>query len=276
MRKMTVGLAACAVVLAVSGLVAVQAPPALEHPVIKAMTGATARPTSKAAEFSRMPVTYSERGRSVQREVGGRYWRLDYQLANRLTTRAEIMANYEVEAKRVGGATLSRTATRMLFRLPRAGGGWTWCRLETGSNGAYQLEIIDEAGLDLSLEFDADALLEALNAKGEVAIYGILFDVDRAVLRPGSGQVLDTIATILTADPALRLEVQGHTDNTGTAERNRTLSLNRAQQVVNALGLFGIDRSRLVPRGLGADQPISDNTTDEGRQQNRRVVLRKL
>lgn len=268
----------------VCGLVAVwwtaaayaQAPaPALEHPVIKPMTGATLRPTSKAADFSRMPVTFREGGRSLQREVEGRYWRLDYQLQNRQATRNEIMANYEVEAKRVGGETLSRTATRMLFRLPRAGGGYSWCRIETGSTGAYQLEIIDEAGLDLSLEFDADALLEALTAKGEVAIYGILFDVDRAALRPGSGEVVDTIASILTADPTLRLEVQGHTDNTGTADRNRVLSQQRAEQVVNALVLYGIERTRLSARGYGADQPAADNTTDAGRQQNRRVVLKK-
>lgn len=249
--------------------------PEIEHPVIKPMTGAAQRPTSKAAEFARMPVTYRDGPRSVQREVEGRYWRLDYQLANRQTSRDEIMANYEAEARRVGGVTLSRTATRMLFRLPRAGGVYTWCRIETGANGAYQLEIVDEAGLDLSLEFDADALLEALNAKGEVAIYGILFDVDRANLRPGSGEVLDTIATILNADPALRLEVQGHTDDTGTADRNRVLSQQRAEQVVNALMQYGFDRSRLVPRGFGADQPVGDNRTEEGRQQNRRVVLKK-
>ncbi|MGE0866734.1 MAG: OmpA family protein, partial [Vicinamibacterales bacterium] len=197
--------------------------PALEHPVVKPMSGATLQPTSKAADFSRMPVTFRDGGRSVQREVEGRYWRLDYQLQNRRTTRNEIMANYEVEAKRVGGETLSRTAARMLFRVPRAGGAYSWCRIEAGSNGAYQLEIVDEAGLDLSLEFDADALLAALATKGEVAIYGILFDVDRAALRPGSGEVVDTIASILTADPTLRLEVQGHTDNTGTADRNRVL-----------------------------------------------------
>lgn len=265
----------CAVmVLSVAAGAAAQAP-ALEHPVIKPMAGATLKPTSKSAEFSRMPVTYPERGRSVQREVEGTWWRLEYQLDNRATTRAEVMANYEMEAKRVGGATLSRTATRMLFRLPRPGGAWTWCRIETGSNGAYMLEIIDEAALDLSVEFDADALRAALDEKGEVAIYGLLFDVDRATLRPGSGSVLDTIATILNADPSLRIEVQGHTDNTGTAERNRTLSLQRAQQVVSALALYGVDRARLTARGLGADQPVGDNSTEQGRQQNRRVVLKK-
>ena len=56
----------------------------------------------------------------------------------------------------------------MLFRLPRAGGAWTWCRIEAGSNGAYQLEIIDEAGLDLSLEFDADEQGDSLAARHQL------------------------------------------------------------------------------------------------------------
>ena len=80
-----------------------------------------------------------------------------------------------------------------MFRLTRPGGGVIWCRIDARSGGAYELEIIDEAGLDLSVEFDADALLEALHRDGRIAIYGILFDVDRATLRPGSGAVLDTL-----------------------------------------------------------------------------------
>ena len=114
----------------------------------------------------------------------------------------------------------NRSATRLVFRLTQPGGAVIWSRVDTRSGGVYELEIIDEAGLDLSVEFDADALLEALNRDGQVAIYGILFDVDRATIRPGSGEVLDTIASIMDAESGLRLEVQGHTDSTGTADRN--------------------------------------------------------
>jgi flagellar motor protein MotB len=246
-----------------------------EHPVIKPMTGATLSPGSTFMEFGRLPLNFREGGRSVRMEAEGHHWHLDYQLQDATTGRAEIMANYESEALRIGGDILNRTGTRLLFRLTRPGGGLTWCRLDTRSGGRYILEIIDEAGLDLSIEFDADALLEALDRDGQVAIYGILFDVDRADLRPGSGQVLDTIATILKADSALRLEVAGHTDSTGLAERNRELSLQRASAVVNALALYGIDRRRLTARGYGSDQPVAGNASEEGRQQNRRVELIK-
>ena len=111
---------------------------------------------------------------------------------------------------------------------------------------------------------------------GRVALYGILFDVDRATRQPGSGEVLDTIASIMSAQPGLRLEVQGHTDSTGTAERNRTLSQERAAAVVSVLQLYGVDASRLEARGFGPDQPIGDNSTENGRQRNRRVELVRL
>ena len=250
------------------------APP--EHPVIKPMTGATVDPGSTRQEFGRLTVSYRDGSQSVRREVEGHAWHLEYQLDDRGTSRDEILANYESEAKRIGGEVLNRRATRLLFRVTRPGGGVTWCRLDARSNGAYELEIIDEASLTLSVEFDADALLAALDRDGHVAIYGILFDVDRADLRPGSGQVLDTIATILKANPPLRIEVQGHTDSTGSAERNRQLSLERAEAVVSALALYGVDRGRLRPGGFGADQPVGDNATEEGRQQNRRVELVRI
>ena len=246
-----------------------------EHPVIKPMTRATLSPGSTFVEFGRLPLNFREGGRSVQMEAEGNHWHLEYQLENTTTSRDEIISNYESEARRIGGDVLNRRATRLLFRLPRPGGGFTWCRLDARSGGRYVLEIIDEAGLDLSVEFDADALLEALDRDGQVAIYGILFDVDRADLRPGSGQVLDTIATILKADSGLRLEVAGHTDSTGSAERNRELSLERASAVVNALALYGIGRGRLSASGYGPDQPVADNATEKGRQQNRRVELIK-
>ena len=253
-----------------------QADPTPEHPVIKPMTGATASPRSHVDDFGRLVVNYSGDAAPEQRVAEGRYWELFYQLEERATSRDEILANYASEARRLGGEVFSRSATRMVFRLTQPGGAVIWCRLDARSGGAYELEIVDEAGLDLSVEFDTDALLEALNRDGRVAIYGILFDVDRATLRPGSGEVLDTIASIMDAQTGLRLEVQGHTDATGTAERNRVLSRERADAVVSALRLYGVDADRLVARGLGPDEPIGDNSTEEGRQQNRRVELVRL
>ena len=184
------------------------------------MTGATASARSHVDDFGRLVVNYRGAAASDQRVAEGRYWELFYQLADRATSRDEILSNYESEARRLGGEVFNRSSTRLVFRLTQPGGGVIWCRLDAHAGGAYELEIIDEAGL--------------------------------------------------------RLEIQGHTDSTGSAERNRVLSQERADAVVSALRLYGVDADRLGARGLGPDQPIGDNSTDEGRQQNRRVELVRL
>jgi len=219
-------LLACALFVAVhaTALTAQDDPPP-EHPVIKPMTGATASPNSSVDDFGRLVVNYRDASGTVQQVAEGRYWHLFYQLEDRDTSRDEILSNYETEAQRIGGETINRRATRLVFRIPQPGGGVIWCRLDARAGGTYELEIIDEAGLDLSVEFDAGALLDALNREGRVAIYGILFDVDRATLRPGSGEVIDTIASVMDAEPGLQLEVQGHTDSTGPP--NATASCRR-------------------------------------------------
>ena len=248
-----------------------------EHPVIKPMNGATlVEDASRSDEFGQMLVRYRLDGKTIDETAEGKFWHLEYQLENRDTSGDEIMANYAAEAERVGGEVLERRGTRLRLRIVNRGGGTTWAILDTRANGAYELEIIDEAGLDLSLEFDSAAMFDALTRDGKVAIYGILFDVNLADLRPGSGEVIDTVAEVLKANPTLRIEVQGHTDSTGSPERNRELSLDRAQSVAAALALYGVAPNRLVPSGFGPDQPIADDADEQGRQQNRRVELVRI
>lgn len=273
MRATRVLLIGALFVWAWSTALAVQDAPPPDYPVVKPMRGATASPDSSVDDLGRLTVNYRGASGPAQDVAKGRYWHLFYQPDNRGTSRDEILSNYETEARRLNGEILNQRATRLVFRLTQPGGGIIWCRLDARSGGTYELEIIDEAGLDLSVELDADALLEALNRDSRIAISGILFDVDRATLCPGSSAVLSTIASIMDAEAGFRLEVQGHTDSTGARERNRVLSRERANAVVAALHLYGVDAGRLEARGLGPDQPIGNNSTDEGRQQNRRVEL---
>ena len=81
---------------------------------------------------------------------------------------------------------------------------------------------------------------------------------------------------MLQNDPGLRLSIEGHTDNTGTAAHNQELSTARARSVLGALVGLGIDPSRLQSKGWGQDKPVADNTSEDGRAQNRRVELVKL
>jgi outer membrane protein OmpA-like peptidoglycan-associated protein len=87
-----------------------------------------------------------------------------------------------------------------------------------------------------------------------------------------SFQILDAVATILTRNPSYRrVRVEGHTDDRGDADRNRGLSMDRAQSCIDYLVRKGIATERLYAQGFGPDRPIGDNTTNEGRTANRRV-----
>jgi outer membrane protein OmpA-like peptidoglycan-associated protein len=89
--------------------------------------------------------------------------------------------------------------------------------------------------------------------------------------------VLAEVARVLGEHPEVELvEVQGHTDESGTPDLNRRLGQARANRVVAWLVEHGVKRDRLSPKGYGSDRPIADNSTDEGRQKNRRVEFRVL
>ena len=100
------------------------------------------------------------------------------------------------------------------------------------------------------------------------------FDVNSDVIRPGLNSELDRIAQVLNNYPQTNIRVEGHTDSTGSAAYNQTLSERRANSVRNALIQRGIAASRIPTVGYGASSPIADNSTEYGRQQNRRVEVR--
>ena len=83
------------------------------------------------------------------------------------------------------------------------------------------------------------------------------------------------IGKLLQADPALRLGVEGHTDNAGTPAHNQTLSEARAREVVRLITSQGIAAARLQAAGFGQSRPLADNATEAGRAKNRRVELVK-
>lgn len=102
----------------------------------------------------------------------------------------------------------------------------------------------------------------------------LLFDTGSATLQPSSQEQLNNIAAILKAYPNVHVKIGGYTDNVGDAASNLQLSQARAQNVMNAIVAAGIDPSRLEAQGYGEDHPVGDNSTPEGRAQNRRIALR--
>ena len=109
-----------------------------------------------------------------------------------------------------------------------------------------------------------------------VVLENIQFETAKAILLPLSFAELDKIVAVLTENASLRLEIQGHTDNTGTAVANQSLSEKRAEAVYRYLTEKGIPKERLTHKGYGDTQPILPNTTPENRAKNRRVTCKVL
>ncbi|WP_179862370.1 OmpA family protein [Longibacter salinarum] len=116
-------------------------------------------------------------------------------------------------------------------------------------------------------------IAQSLSTSGRAIVYGIRFDVDSAQLRAKSEETLRQVRSVLNDQPDLRLAIEGHTDNTGSTSYNAELSKDRAQSVVQWLTERGIDADRLEARGYGEKQPVSTNSTSQGRALNRRVEL---
>ncbi|MEQ7156536.1 OmpA family protein [Brevundimonas aurifodinae] len=121
---------------------------------------------------------------------------------------------------------------------------------------------------------DATALAGELDRTGRVTLEGVYFDTGQDTLRPESDAALHQVGLLMRDQPGLRLTVEGHTDSTGSAEVNRTLSQRRADRVRDAIVTrYGVAAERLGAIGYGSSRPVADNGTEQGRALNRRVEL---
>jgi OmpA-OmpF porin, OOP family len=110
----------------------------------------------------------------------------------------------------------------------------------------------------------------------KIVTHGINFDVDRATIKPESMGTLNMIVKIMTNNPDLKFEVDGHTDNSGAMQHNILLSQQRADAVKTQLVSMGISATRLTTKGFGSTKAISTNDTSEGKANNRRVEFIKM
>ncbi len=113
----------------------------------------------------------------------------------------------------------------------------------------------------------------SLKTQCHVALYGVLFDFNKATLQVASDGPLGQVAALMAADPSLKIEVQGHTDNVGGDDYNQKLSDARSNSVMTWLTQHGVAAVRMTAKGYGKTRPIADNNTDEGRMKNRRVEI---
>lgn len=109
-----------------------------------------------------------------------------------------------------------------------------------------------------------------------LVLKGIVFETGKWDIKPESEGTLREVLQSLEANPGVRVEISGHTDNVGNDQNNQVLSLNRANSVKQWLVDNGIPTDRMETKGYGETVPAATNDTPEGRQQNRRIEMRKI
>jgi outer membrane protein OmpA-like peptidoglycan-associated protein len=193
----------------------------------------------------------------------------------------QILRNYQNAIKAIKGEVVFE-------RLPKEGdGGETTLKVNTGGKDvwikvepdiwsaptqSYKLAIVEVEAMTQVIS--ANALLDALNKDGFIALY-INFDTGKSDLKADGEATVKEIAAMLKTAPALKISIEGHTDNVGTAASNLKLSEARAKAVMDAVVKAGIAKDRLSSKGLGQTTPIADNRSDDGKAKNRRVELVK-
>ncbi|GIV36834.1 MAG: hypothetical protein KatS3mg032_1213 [Cyclobacteriaceae bacterium] len=123
---------------------------------------------------------------------------------------------------------------------------------------------------------EQNIFLETLRGGTVTVLKNIFFDTDSYAIKEKSVTELQRVIRFLQENPALRIEISGHTDSTGQPAYNMKLSENRALAVANYLIANGIDKIRIAARGYGHMRPVASNDTPEGRQQNRRIEFRVI
>lgn len=144
------------------------------------------------------------------------------------------------------------------------------------SNSASgEVAVVELAAFQQTIKAPTAAEMKRdLDANGK-AILHINFDTDRSTLQPEGQKVVEEILALLKNSTELKLSIEGHTDNSGSSEHNKKLSLDRAATITKFLAAEGIAAGRLASNGFGAERPLVANDSEANMARNRRVELVK-
>lgn len=178
----------------------------------------------------------------------------------------------------VSGSSTSSGSGTVIAKKERAAGtvyvAVSVCHF-SDDNISTLVDVIEVEAVETGLiVVNAEAIGKGITEYGRVVLDGILFDFDKATLKPESEAALEQITIYLKDNGAKQFYVVGHTDGKGTFEYNQKLSSDRAKAVAEALVKdYGIDADRLEGHGVGPLVPVFANESDAGREKNRRVEL---
>ena len=236
------------------------------------------------------------------RQLEGRIVRIAYR-TNPGPSILEVSRNFETQVAKAGFETLLACDTDACGAIPftesidtlpvpqmwidgfnyryfagrkAEGGRETYASVIVSENNRdiYAQLVVAELGAIENKMVDAAAMAKGLGEAGHIALYGIYFDTDKAVVKPESRPTLEQIAKLLAGQPQLNVFIVGHTDNQGAYDYNLDLSRRRAEAVAAELvKSFRIAQARLRTAGVGFLAPVGSNGNEAGRALNRRVEL---
>jgi outer membrane protein OmpA-like peptidoglycan-associated protein len=178
--------------------------------------------------------------------------------------------HYEILAKGVEAGVARSSPADGQYRISLPSGNDYGFRASV--KGYYPVsEQLNTSDLKEYTEIHRDLYLTPVEVNQAIRLNNVFFDFSKYDLRPESYPELDRLVQFLTENPGSEIELRGHTDNVGSDADNLKLSQNRVNSVRSYLTGKGIVATRLAAKGLGKSQPIADNTSDDGRQKNRRV-----
>jgi len=229
------------------------------------------------SDYNDVEFVYWVDGKANKLNKGGKFYHVFYSKKEGETRKfssAQIKENYNNAILKVKGKVLDKKKTVFSASI---NGKEVYIQLHTAENstdaGSYNIEVVEVESMQQDIVVNME---EAIDKDGKIALYGILFDVGKSNIKPESAEALTQITDYLNANPAVKIIVVGHTDNTGTYAGNIALSKARAESVKTYLNTKGnVAASRLMSEGAGQFCPITTNATEEGRKMNRRVEIVK-
>jgi OmpA-OmpF porin, OOP family len=184
----------------------------------------------------------------------------------------QVRRNYANAIKSLGGEIIYDKDNLGTYKVVK-NGKEIWVKLEIWNGGwQYGLTVLEIEAM--TQEVTADAIYAALNKDGFISLY-INFDTGKSIIKPESQPTIDQIAALMKGHGDIKVSIEGHTDNVGTAASNKTLSEQRAKAVLDAVVKQGIAADRMSAVGWGQERPIADNRSEDGRAKNRRVEIVK-
>ncbi len=239
-------------------------PGSTDHPMFPRMKGFTIADydVSEPAAYK----FYDEGG--TEMIVSGRlifiYYECDCNLAPE-----KIISTVSANALGKGARSCSHDETKLCM-IVQQDNVEVWADLSAG-DFYYTLRIVERA--EVNQVVTAESIKSDLVSKGETVLY-IRFSYRGSVIQPYSLPAVEALATVLKADPALVVEIEGHTDSEGADLDNKKISLDRANAIAAGLIKAGVKKEQMTCSGMGESMPAGDPDSTEGKSLNRRIIVR--